>query len=152
MLVVIWRTQMKRVAAILFLASLAGFLVYEFAIVKVCDGWLDVTVEIDAESAKDVSRVSYILINQSQMASTLGDSLDVELKLAHHQDSVEPFTVRVGTSCRESNLGRTWGYAQQYSHLIVVLQHADGSRIVHRLAIPSRDGSRRISVTAASAI
>jgi hypothetical protein len=143
---------MKRVAAFLSLALLAGFVVYEFAFVNVCDGSFNVTVEIDAESAKDVSRVSYLPIRRAQMDKTPDDSYLNQVKFMEHQDSVEPFAVRVGISCRESNLGRTWGYVQQYSHLIVVLQHADGSRAVHRVEIPTRDGSRRIVVTAASAI
>lgn len=143
---------MKRIAAILFIVSLAGFAVYEFAIVKVCDGSFNVTVEIDTELAKDVTRVSYMPVRQTQMDNTPGDSYVKQVKVMEHQDSVEPFTVRVGISCRASNLGRTWGHTQQYSHLIVVLQHVDGSNKVHRVAIPSRDGSRRIVVTAAGAI
>lgn len=143
---------MKRVAAILSLALLTGFAAYEFAFVKVCDGSFNVTVEIDAESAKDVSRISYLPIRRAQMDKTPDDSCVNQVKFMEHQDSVEPFTVTVGISCRQSNLGRTWGYVQQYSHLIVVLQHADGSSRVHQLEIPTRDGSRRIIVTAASAI
>ncbi len=119
---------------------------------KVCDGSFDVTIEIDAESAKDVTRVSYLPIRRAQMDNTPDDSYVNQVKFMEHQDSVEPFTVLVGTSCGASNLGRTWGHVQQFSHVIVVLQHVDSSRKVHRVEIPTRDGSRRIIVTAASAI
>ena len=91
---------MKRVAAFLSLALLAGFVVYEFAFVNVCDGSFNVTVQIDAESAKDVSRISYLPIRRAQMDKTPDDSYVNQVKFMEHQDSVEPFTVRVGTSCR----------------------------------------------------
>lgn len=143
---------MKRIAAILVILLLAGFAVYEFAIVKVCDGSFNVTVEIDAELAKDVTRVSYMPVRQTQMDNTPDDVYIKQVKFMEHQDSVEPFKVRVGTSCRASNLGRTWGHVQQFSHVIVVLQHLDGASTAHRMAIPSGDGSRRIVFAAASAI
>ena len=143
---------MKRIAAILVILMLAGFVAFEFAFVKVCDGSFNVTVEIDAELAKDVTRVSYVPVNQAQIDDTPVESYVRQVKFLEHQDSVEPFKVRVGTSCRASNLGRTWGHTQQFSHVIVVLQHLHGSSTVHRMAIPSGDGSRGTVVTAADAI
>ena len=91
-------------------------------------------------------------INLAQMNSTPDDSYVSQVKYMKHQDSVEPFRVMVGISCRASNFGRTWGNEQQFSHVIVVLQHVDGSCTVHRVEIPSREVSRRILVTAASVI
>lgn len=138
---------MKRVAAILIILLLAGFVAYEFAFVKVCDGSFRVTVEIDAESAKDVTLVSYMPIRLAQMDSTPDDVYVNQVKYMEHQDSLEPFTVRVGTSCRASNLGRTWGHVQQFSHVIVVLQRIDSSGTVHRVKIPSRDDARRTVIS-----
>ena len=143
---------MKRVAAILLSVVLGCFAFYEFAIVAVCDGWYDLTVEIDPELAGDVSRVSYVGASNEDMAESLVPMVDDLNGSMGERDSVDPFLVNVGFSFRVSNpLGRTWVYGQQYSHIIVVLHRTDGSRAVHLLPVPHRNDSRRVIVTAASA-
>jgi hypothetical protein len=77
---------MKRIAAILVFLLLAGFAVYEFAIVKVCDGSFNVTVEIDAKLAKDVTHVSYMPVRQTQMDNTPDDVYVKQVKFMEQLD------------------------------------------------------------------
>jgi hypothetical protein len=142
---------MKRVAAILLAVVLGAFAFYEFAVVAVCDGWYGLTVEVDPEMAGDVSRVSYVGANNEEMARSLVAMVDDLNRSMDERDSADPFLVNVGFSFRASNLlGRTWGYGQQYSHIVVVLHRTDGSRTVHLLPVPHRNDSKRVIVTASS--
>jgi len=143
---------MKRIAVAMGVLLVFALAFYEFASVSVCDGWYDLTVEVDAESATGVSRVSYMPVNQRDMADAIIATVDKQMQFMEHQTGVAPFTVNVGFSYRASNLGRTWGHVQEYSHIVVVLHRDDGSRSVHCLAVPHRDDSRHIVVTAANAI
>lgn len=123
----------------------------DFGVVAVCDGWYDLTVEIDSDAAARVSSVSYLAVHRLRMADAVVASIDDHLEFMEHQDSIAPFVIRVGHSHRKS-LFRTWGHVQEYSHVVVVLHHADGSRAIHRLPVPHRDHSRRIVVTGKSAL
>jgi hypothetical protein len=120
--------------------------VADYAVVAICDGGYDLTVELDAESAVNVSSVSYLGVNRPHVADSIIASIDDNLKFMERQESVDPFVIRVGHSCRRSLFGRTWGHVQEYSHIVVVLHHPDGSRTIHRLTVPDRKQSRRVVV------
>ncbi len=145
---------MKRVAVVMgvLLVVVLALAFYDFVFVAVCDGWYDLTVEVDAESATGVSRVSYMPANQREVEGAIVAAIDNHLQFMEHQAGVAPFTVNVGFSFRASGLGRTWGHVQRYSHIVVVLHRDDGSRSVHCLAVPHRDDARLVVVTGANAI
>lgn len=117
----------------------------------IADGWYDLTVEVSPEIAEGVSQVSYLCANDAEMADAITASIDEQLRFMEHQTTAGPFTVSVGFSFRGSALGPTWGHVQEYSHIVVVLDYADGSRVVHRLGIPHREESKLIVVLPASA-
>ncbi len=138
---------MKR-AAVLVVLTATLVVLLKFASPWICCGWYDLTVEIDREFAPNVSRVSYMGANRGLSEAVIA-SVDEYLEFMDHQDSVEPIILPVGFSYREV-LGQTWGDVQEYSDVIVVLHHDDGSKEVHRLEVPHRDDTRRILVGAAT--
>ena len=143
---------MKRACSIVVLIILVGCICYEFGTESDCDGWYGLTVVIEENAARNVSGVSFLPVSRADMADAIVDSIDEQLRIMEYQDSVDPFTVKVGFSYRESILGRRWGHAQEYSHIIVVLHDDNEPRRLHRLVIPHRDDSRRITVNDANAI
>lgn len=144
----------RRVAYFLFAVAIGVTLLIALNVGQeaICDGWYDLTVEVDADSAANVSSVSYLGVNGTDAADAVVASISDYLEFMKHRDSASPFVVSVGFSYRESALGRRSGYVQEYSHVIVVLHHNDGSMEIHRLEIPDREVSRQIVVTDKNAI
>ncbi|MEZ6072984.1 MAG: hypothetical protein R3C10_22650 [Pirellulales bacterium] len=125
----------------------------EFGEVAVCDGWYDLTVTTVEECAEGVSRVSYIGAHNAETARSFAADIDGLFNEMWHIDSVEPFAVTVGYSFRASQLlGRTWDHSQEHSHLVVVLDRFVSTRRIYLVAIPHRDISRDIVVSASGAI
>ena len=144
----------KAVAVAILVVFVAAIAFYELGIAMICDGSYDLTVEFAPDAARGVSGVSFVCASNAEMADAIVAAVEKRSDFSEMENrkTAEPFEVTVGFSYRESNLGRKWGYVQQFSHIVVVLHRVDGTRAVHQLAIPNRNESRRIVVTASNAI
>src|SRR5947209_7419905 len=101
------RRTLVSVAAIL----VAGFLAWEFVPLetKICDGSIDLTVRVESQAGQPRSvsceafgrrepaeaALAVLMPPESRMWSNVADPFDGQ-----------PLTVRIGTGCRESPLGR----------------------------------------------
>ena len=132
--------------------GLGWFVFYEFAIVAVCDGSYELTIEVDTELAREVTSISYVGVSQRDVSSIVAAGPS-NPEFVEIPDRATPFAIHVGTSERASNLlGHTWGYVQQYSHIVVALRYSDGTQTMHVLPIPHKDVSTRLTMTADSVV
>lgn len=140
-----------RGTVILGVIAVAAILFFDSVSMAICDGSYDLTVEISSGIDDSVSGISYLCVNNDEMAEAVLRAADTEIPLMSHRATKDPFTVNVGISYRRSGLGRTWGDVQQFSHIVVVLHRDNGSRDTYCVAIPRREKSRRVVVDKASA-
>ena len=140
---------MKKQTALLFGIPLLLLVLCDFSSVSICDGSYQLIVEIEPKIAADESQIYYIGYHGSELGDKLQANIDNELSFMNQpEDIADSFQVGVRTTIHRSPLGRTWGYVQQFSEMIVVLLHEDGTRSVYRLEIPQRDISRRVVLSA----
>ena len=143
---------MKRIALTVLLLIAGCFAFAEFANVAICDGWYDLVVDIAPELSADAESIAFVGANNADMATSFGNAVDDMLPHFDKSDSTETFTLNVGFSYRAfCLLGRTWGHAREYSHVVVVISRSDGTHDVYIAPVPHRDDSKHIVVTASCA-
>lgn len=118
----------------------------DYSQVAICDGWYDIRVECDEEASAQIEGVSFIGVNGFDTANIVLNAVGDHLSEMNDLDSAPPFDMRVGHSHRASMFGRTWGHVQEYSHVVVVLFLAEGSKEVHCLTVPHRNEAKQITI------